>query len=138
MGAAGGRGGQPEAPPIGAVDVVKGAIVSVISSPVQKAVAVPSLPKTINAAVKHDAAGVVGVTAPNAFYVTLAKDAALDRKSTAIGRVIASVGSLNDVKKGEPIRSIRITRVGQGARDFKTDDATFKMLMQSATTKKVK
>jgi cyclophilin family peptidyl-prolyl cis-trans isomerase len=135
-GGGGGRGGQPEAPPIGAVDVTKGAIQSVISSPTQKAVAVPSLPKTINAAVKHDAAGVVGVSAPNAFYITLAKDASLDKKSTAIGRVIASVGSLSDVKKGEPIRSIRITRVGQAARDFKTDDETFKALMQPATKKK--
>jgi cyclophilin family peptidyl-prolyl cis-trans isomerase len=101
---------------VGAVDVVKGQIQGVVSSPTQKAVAVPSLPKASNAALKHDAAGVVGVSAPNAFYITLAKNAALDRKFTAIGRVIATLGSLTDIKKGDPIRSVRITRVGQAAR----------------------
>ncbi len=132
----GGRGGQPEAPPIGAFDVVKGQIQTVISSPTQKAMAVPSLPKVTNAALMHDAAGVVGVSAPNAFYITLAKNAALDKKFTAIGRVIASLGSLNDIKKGDAIRSIRITRVGQAARDFKTDDETFKTLIESVSKKK--
>ncbi len=108
----------------------------VVSSPTQKAVAVPSLPKAINPALMHEAAGVVGVSAPNAFYITLAKDAALDRKFTAIGRVIASLGSVNDIKPADPIRSIRITRVGQAARDFKTDDETFRTLVASATKKK--
>ncbi len=96
----------------------------------------PSLPKVTNAALMHDAAGVVGVSAPNAFYITLAKNAALDRKFTAIGRVIASLGSLNDIKKADPIRSIRITRVGQAARDFTTDDETFRELIESVTKKK--
>jgi len=34
------------------------------------------------------------------------------------------------VKKGEAIRSIRIVRVGQAARDFKTDDEAFKKLLE--------
>ena len=135
-GGRGGPGGQPEAPPIGAVDVVKGQIQGVIASPTQKSFAVPSLPKAINPALMHDSAGVVGVSAPNAFYITLGKNAALDRKFTAIGRVVASLGSLNDIKRADPIRSIRITRVGQAARDFKTDDETFKKLIESATKKK--
>ena len=36
---------------------------------------------------------------------------------------------LQDIKKGDAIRSIRITRVGQAARDFKTDDEAFKGMM---------
>jgi hypothetical protein len=36
---------------------------------------------------------------------------------------------LQEIKKGDPIRIIRITRVGQAARDFKTDDETFKKLV---------
>jgi hypothetical protein len=36
---------------------------------------------------------------------------------------------LEGLKKGDAIRSIRITRVGQAARDFKTDDEAFKKLM---------
>jgi hypothetical protein len=43
--------------------------------------------------------------------------------------VIAGLSSLNDLKKGDTIRGIRITRVGQAARDFKTDDEAFKKLL---------
>jgi hypothetical protein len=135
-GGGGGRGGQPEAPPIGKVDVVKGQIQGVISSPTQKAVAVPSLPRATNAVLKHDTMGVVGVSAPNAFYITLEKNPGLDKKYTAIGKVVAGLGALKDIKKADPIRNIRITRVGQAARDFKTDDAAFKKLVESTTKKK--
>ena len=140
-GGGGGRGGfgapgAPEVPPIGKIDVVKGQIQAVISSANQKTVAVASLPKVTNAALKHDAIGVVGVSAPNAFYITLEKNAGLDKKYTAIGKIVAGLGALKDIKKADPIRNIRITRVGQAARDFKTDDAAFKALVEAATKKK--
>ncbi len=135
-GRGGGAAGQPAAPGIGAIDVVKGLVQSVISSPTQKAMAVPSLPKAINAALSHDAAGVIGVSAPNAFYITLDKNVALDKKYTAIGRVIGGAAALTTLRKADSIRSIRITRVGQAARDFKTDDATFKALVEAAKKKK--
>lgn len=135
-GGGGGRGGQAEGPPIGKIDVVKGQIQGVISSPTQKAVAVPSLPRATNAVLKHDTMGVVGVSAPNAFYITIEKNTGLDKKYTAIGKVVAGLGALKDIKKADPIRNIRITRVGQAARDFKTDDAAFKKLVESTTKKK--
>jgi cyclophilin family peptidyl-prolyl cis-trans isomerase len=132
----GGRGGGPEIPPIGSINVAKGQIQGLIASEVQKTVAVLSLPKATNAALKHDVAGVLGASAPNAFYITLAKNTGLDKKFAAMGKIIAGLGQLQDIKKGDPIRSIRITRVGQAARDFKTDDAAFKALVESATKKK--
>ena len=136
-GGGGGRGGGgPEIPPIGKVDVTKGQISGVIASEIQKSVAVLSLPKVTNASLKHDTAGVIGVSAPNAFYITLEKNTGLDKKYTAIGKVIAGLGALKDIKKADPLRSIRITRVGQAARDFKTDDAAFKALVDSAAKKK--
>jgi carboxypeptidase Q len=136
-GGGGGRGGgQPEAPPIGSIVVTKAQIQGLIVSATQKSVAVASLPKTINPALKHDAAGVVGVSAPNAFYITLEKTSGFDKKYTAVGKVVAGAGSLKDIKKTDPIRSIRITRVGQAARDFKTDDAAFKALVEAATKTK--
>ena len=119
------------------MDVVKGLIQSVIASPTQKAVAVPSAAEGDQPALKHDAAGVIGVSAPNAFYITLEKNAALDKKYTAIGRVIGGVGvAAATSRRRDPIRSIRITRVGQAARDFKTDDESFKKLVAAATKKK--
>jgi cyclophilin family peptidyl-prolyl cis-trans isomerase len=127
----GGPGGQrPEFPPIGTVDVRGGLINGLIVSDAQKSVAIPTLPMSVNAALKHDAAGILGVSAPNAFYLTLQKNPGLDKKTTAIGKTIGGLDLLRTVKKGDAIRSIRIVRVGQAARDFKTDDEAFKKLLE--------
>ncbi|MGA2587555.1 MAG: M28 family peptidase [Candidatus Aminicenantales bacterium] len=127
----GGPGGpRPEIPPIGTVDVRGGLINGLVVSDVQKTVAIPTLPMSVNAALKHDAVGILGVSAPNAFYLTLQKSPGLDKKYTAIGKTIAGLDLLRTVKKGDAIRSIRIVRVGQAARDFKTDDEAFKKLLE--------
>jgi hypothetical protein len=128
-GRGGGRGGA-EAPPIGQVLDVKGGLATMqIVSDVQKSVAVPKLPKTTNKALRHDAAGVLGLSGPNTFYLTLQKKGGLDGRYAALGKVIAGADLLQGLKKGEPIRAVRITRVGQAARDFKTDDEAFGKLM---------
>jgi hypothetical protein len=128
----GGPGPRPEIPPIGTVDVRDRQIKGLIASEVQKSVALPSLPMAVNAALKHDTVGILGVSGPNAFYLTLRKNSGLDKKSTAIGKTIAGLDLLPMVKKGDAIRSIRIIRVGQAARDFKTDDEAFKKLLEPA------
>ncbi len=132
-GGRGGRGGpggpRPAPPPIGTVDVKDGLISGLIVSEVQKSVAVEALPMASNPALKHDTEGVLGLSAPNAFYLTLRRSPGLDNKYTAIGRTIAGLDLLKDVKPGDPIRSIRITRVGKSARDFKTDDEAFNKLL---------
>ena len=93
--------------------------------------AIPKLPKTTNTALKHDAAGVLGLSGPNAFYLTLQKkrgprqEVHRDRQ----GHRRRST-SCRSSRRATPIRSIRITRVGQAARDFKTDDEAFKKLME--------
>jgi hypothetical protein len=133
----GGRGGgAPQGPPIGTIDVKGSLINALIVSDVQKAAALKTLPRTSNATLKHDGAGILGVSGPNAFYLTLDKVPSLDTKYTAIGKVIAGQSLLKDIKKGDGIRSVRFTRVGQAARDFKVDDETFKQLMAKATAKK--
>ncbi len=134
-GPGGGRGGPP-GPPIGTVDVKDGLISGIVVSDVQKTVAIPSLPTTPNAALKHGASGILGVSGPNGFYLTLQQNPALDKKFTAIGKVIAGLGSLPEVKAGDAVGSIRITRVGQAARDFKTDDEAFNKLLPPPPKKK--
>ncbi len=132
---AAGPGGQrpPEPKPIGNVVQVKGGTVSaLVVSDAQKSVAIAKLPKTINTAVKHDGAGVFGVSGPNAFYVTLQKNAGLDRKYTALGRVVAGLDVVKDIKATDPIRSITIRRAGTAALGFKTDDESFKKLVDDA------
>jgi carboxypeptidase Q len=126
-----GAGPRPEIPPIGNVDVRDGVLAGLVVSDVQKSVAVPALPLSRNAALKNDVAGVLGVTGPNAFYLTLRKRAGLDKTATAIGKTIAGLDLLKTLKKGDAIRSIRIVRVGDAARDFKTDDEAFKKLLEA-------
>ena len=125
-----GAGPRPEIPPIGKVDLRDGVIAGLIVSDVQKSVAVPNLPIAPNAALKHDGAGVLGVSGPNAFHLTLKKRPGLDKTATALGKTVAGLDLLKTVKKGDAIRSIRIVRVGQAARDFKTDDEAFKKLLE--------
>jgi hypothetical protein len=128
---------RPALPPIGSVLDVKGGLVTAnIVSDVQKSVAIAVLPRATNPVVKHDAAGVLGVSGPNTFYLTLQKSQGLDRKYTAIGKVMFGLDQLKDLKKGDGIRSVRIIRSGQAARDFKTDDEGFKKLLEQATRKK--
>ncbi|MCX6550106.1 MAG: hypothetical protein NTY02_03690, partial [Acidobacteria bacterium] len=67
---------------------------------------------------------------------TLQKNKGLDGKFPAIGKVIAGLGQLQGLKANDVIRSVRITRVGQAARDFKTDDDAFKKLMEPTAKKK--
>jgi carboxypeptidase Q len=123
-------GPRPEIPPIGKIEVRDGVVAGLVVSEVQKSVAVPALALAVNPALKHDGAGVLGVSGPNAFHLTLRKRAGLDKSATAIGRTIAGLDLLKTLKKGDPIRSIRIVRVGQAARDFKTDDEAFKKLLE--------
>jgi carboxypeptidase Q len=135
-GGPGGRGGAPATvAPIGTVDVKGGLVSGVVASDVQKTVAVAKLPLTPNRSVKHDAAGVIGVSGPNQFYITTQKTKGLDKKYTALGTIVAGLSQVSEIQKGDPIRSIRITRVGQAARDFKTDDEAFAKLLAAPKKK---
>lgn len=131
VGGAGGRGSMPAVPPIGTIDVKGGLISGTVVSDTQKSVAIARLPLIQNPAVKHEVAGVLGLSGPNQFYITTQKNKGLDKKFTALGRIVAGVGELSEVKKGEAIRGIRITRVGDAARNFKTDDEAFNKLMNA-------
>jgi carboxypeptidase Q len=135
-GPGGGGRGAVSSSPIGTIDIKDGLISGLIVSDVQKTVAVPSLPASVNPSIKHDAIGILGVSGPNGIYLTLQKKQELDKKYTAIGKVIAGLGSLQDMRQGDAIRSIRITRVGQAARDFKTDDEAFNKMLPPAGAKR--
>ena len=136
----GGRGaaaGAP-APPIGSIVDVKGGLVSgLIVSATQKSVAMARpLPKVKNPAVTHDTAGVFGVSSNNGLYLTLKANRGLDNRYTALGKVIAGLDVVPQIKKGDTIRSIRFTRVGRAASDFKTDDEAFKTLLAAVSKRK--
>ena len=125
-----GAGARPEIPPIGKVDVRDGLVAGLVVSDVQKSVAIPKLPLPANPAIKNDGPGVLDITGPNGFALTLRRRAGLDKTATSVGRTIAGLDLLKTIKKGDAIRSIRIVRVGPAARDFKTDDEAFKNLLE--------
>ncbi|MBM3312548.1 MAG: hypothetical protein FJY80_13700 [Candidatus Aminicenantes bacterium] len=130
---AGMTGPRPEPVPMGRILEVKDGVASVlVVSDLQKSVAGVSLPKTTNPALKHDGPGVLGMSYENRFYLTLKKAPGLDGRSPAIGRLVAGANVLKKLKKDDPVRSVRIIRVGPAAREFKTDNATFKKLLEKA------
>ena len=136
-GPGGGRGQGAAPPPIGKILAVKSGVANgEIVSEIQKKFAVKTLPKQLNPKVKHDAAGVFGMMTPNGFYVTAKANPGFDRKYTALGKVIAGADVAAKLKAGDAIGRIQITRVGQAARDFKSDDEAFKKLLEAATGKK--
>jgi cyclophilin family peptidyl-prolyl cis-trans isomerase len=128
----GGPGGMgANQPSIGKIiDLAGGAATAVISSDVQKSAAGYPLPKERNTVLKHDAAGILGMSYENRFYLTLKPKSGFDAQYPAIGRMIAGADVLKKLQKDDAVRGVRIIRVGQAAKDFKTDNEAFKKLLE--------
>ena len=124
----GGRGRGGPAP--GRIENVGGGrINAVIDSEIQRSVAISDLPLSPNPAVRHDGPGVLGLSGPSSFYLTLGPDSELDGQFTALGRVVAGAQVLGDFSAGDEVRSIRILRSGEAAQAFETDDEAFQRLL---------
>ena len=111
-------------------DVGEGRINAVVDSEIQRSVAVADLPLDPNPFVKHDGPGVLGLSGPSSFYITLLENSELDGSFTALGRVVAGAHLLDDFSAGDEIRSVRILRSGAAARAFMTDDEAFQRLLR--------
>jgi carboxypeptidase Q len=121
--------GQAE-PPMGRiVGAEEGRLDVVLDSETQRAMDYPQLPLTPNPSVSHDGPGVLGLSGPNAFYLTLAADHSLDGRFTALGRVVAGGHVLEEIAAGDQIRRIRILRSGEAASAFSTSDEAFRELL---------
>ncbi len=125
--AGGGRGRS--GPPLGQVEEVSGGMINaIIDAESRRSLVVRDLPLTPNPSVEHDRRGVLGMSGPNTFYLTLDGNAGLDDRYTALGHVVAGEHALGDFSSGDRIRSIRILRSGEAALAFATDDAAFRRL----------
>jgi peptidylprolyl isomerase len=78
------------------------------------------------------APGILGMSYENRFYLTLKAKPGFDAQYPAIGRTIAGAEVLKKLQKDDAVRSVRIIRVGQAAKDFKTDNEAFKKLLEKA------
>jgi cyclophilin family peptidyl-prolyl cis-trans isomerase len=130
-GQSGGGGRGRMGPPLGEIaEVGAGMINAVIDSEARRPLIVRDLPLTPNPSVKHDGPGVLGLSGPNTFYITLEGNANLDSRYTALGRVVAGDHVLGDFSAGDRIRGIRILRSGEAARAFATDSDAFQKLLR--------
>ncbi len=127
--AAGGRGRR--GPPLGEVEEIgSGMINAVIDAEVRQPLVVRDLPLTPNPVVAHDGPGILGLSGPASFYITLEGDADLDERYTALGRVVAGSHVLEEFETGDRILSIRILRSGEAALAFATDNDAFQRLLR--------
>ncbi len=59
------------------------------------------------------------------FFITHIATPWLDGKHTIFGHVVEGMGIVNSIKKDDFIRKVKIIRIGEDAKKFKTDEAAF-------------
>ena len=128
----GGPGGRQVS--VGRIQEVEGGMVrALVESERQRAAGLaglPEVPLAPNPGVKHDRPGVLGLSGSGSFYLTLQARPDLDSRHTALGEVVAGAHRLADLAAGDEIRTVRIIRAGEAAREFATDDETFRRLLR--------
>lgn len=92
-------------------------------------------PNEIHPDLKHDAAGVLSManagphTNGSQFFITLNATPHLDGGYSVFGRVIQGLDVVKKIAKDDVMKSVKIYRIGEVAKNFKTDDASFKDLV---------
>ncbi|HEX3019161.1 MAG TPA: peptidylprolyl isomerase [Chitinispirillaceae bacterium] len=88
---------------------------------------------------KHDSAGVLSMAnaGPNTngsqFFITLSATHHLDNRHSVFGKVVQGMDVVKKIVANDTIKSVKIIRVGQDAKNFKADQESF-----DAMVKKIK
>jgi len=91
-----------------------------------------AFPDEIVPSLKHDGPGVLSMANAGAgtngsqFFITHVATPWLDGKHTVFGRLVEGQNVVDSVEQGDKIKSITIIRQGSAAKNFKTDESTFK------------
>jgi cyclophilin family peptidyl-prolyl cis-trans isomerase len=95
------------------------------------------IPNEIAPGLGHGRAGMLGMansgphTAGSQFYVTLGDRSYLDGDYTVFGEVVSGLDVVERIVQGDAVRTVTILRVGDEAERFKTDDASFRKLVEA-------
>ncbi len=93
------------------------------------------IPNEIVAGLGHGRAGMLGMansgphTAGSQFYITLGDRSYLDGDYTVFGEVITGMDTVNSIIQGDVVKKATIVRVGEKAKAFKSDEASFRRLV---------
>ena len=94
------------------------------------------IPNEIDQGLGHGRAGMLGMansgphTADSQFYITLGDRSYLDGDYTVFGEVASGLDVVQKIVQGDVVEKVAIRRLGTKAQVFKSDDASFRRLVE--------